>query len=88
MKKLDLSARCAVDLSEFDFIPDIVLAVFLSHFPRAQELQNILRQDWVRGWGGWQESQENLDTVDAGMHEDVRASKLPLIPCTAFVVLC
>jgi hypothetical protein len=70
MMKVGISARCAADLSEFDFIPDIVLAVFLSHFPRGQELQKILRQDWARGWVGWQESQEELDTVDAGVHED------------------
>ena len=32
MLKVGVSARCNVDLSEFDFIPDIVMAVFCHIF--------------------------------------------------------
>ena len=56
-----------VDADEFDFVPQVLLAVLHSHYKESNELHRVLRLDWVRTWAGWKEAatelQKATDTV-------------------------
>ena len=50
------SSDVDVEQSELELIKsDVVFALLLSVYQSAGELRRILRQEWVRGWDGWDE---------------------------------
>ena len=53
-----------VDADEFDFVPQVLLAVLNSHYQDPSVLHRALRLDWVRTWAGWKEAADILDISD------------------------
>lgn len=44
-----------IELSTFDFVPDLVMCLLLSLFPDGRQLHRMLSQEWMRDWDGWKE---------------------------------
>ena len=62
----NISSDVDVEQSEFEFIKsDLVFALLLSVYQSAGELRIILRQEWVRGWDGWDEVVIRCDSASS-----------------------
>ena len=66
-----------VDLSVFDFVLDLVMALLLSLFPCENQLHRLLSQTWLRSWEGWDEwDRSNRNIGSSDLSDDSFAEEL------------
>ena len=58
------SGASEMHVDEFDFVPEVPLAVLHSHHQDPSVLHRALRLDWVRTWKGWNDAADILDISD------------------------
>ena len=64
MQKMKKHSVSPDSLERFDFVPDLIPAVMMSHYQHGAEVHQMLQDDWVSEWKGWCEAREVLESAE------------------------